>query len=230
MQIPIVENVLKLNDEVAQLNREQFDAASVWVVDLIGGPGCGKTTLLEATLQALKGEFAVGVLVGDLTTSRDADRLARGTDQVAQINTGQACHLDANQVRQAMRYVDLQSLDVLVIENVGNLICPVGFDLGQHAKVGMFSVAEGADKAAKHPRLVQMADALVLNKIDMLGAQPFDRNGFEADVFRLHPEVVIADVAALRGQIEPWLNWLRQQVHAHHPPIPTGSSIVTPHA
>ena len=187
MQVPIVENVLKLNDEVAAINRQAISAAGVFCIDLIGAPGCGKTALLEATLKMLGESLSVGILVGDLTTARDAERMARFCKQVVQINTGKGCHLDANQVRQALMQVDLSSLDLLVIENVGNLICPVGFDLGQDMKVGMFSIAEGDDKPAKHPYLVREASLLVLNKIDLKPYVP------------LRPETLLRG----RPQVEP---------------------------
>ncbi len=212
MKVPVVENVLKLNDELAAMNRRLFREHDVFVLDLIGAPGCGKTALLEASLQKLAGEMRIGVLVGDLTTTRDADRLARWCPQVVQINTGKGCHLDANQVRQALVSIDLAALDLLVIENVGNLICPVGFDLGQDVKVGMFSVPEGDDKPAKHPHLVHAAALVLLNKIDLLPYVPFDIEHFREDVGRLRDDVTLLEISAARGPIDPWLNWLRAQV------------------
>ncbi|MCC7146386.1 MAG: hydrogenase nickel incorporation protein HypB [Phycisphaeraceae bacterium] len=212
MKVQVVESVLKLNDEIAALNRESLRKQGIFCLDLIGGPGCGKTALLEATLRALKGKLRLGVLVGDLATTRDAERLARWTDQVVQINTGKGCHLDANQVRQAMARLDLAKLDVLVIENVGNLICPVGFDLGQDVKVGMFSVAEGDDKPAKHPPLVHEASLLLLNKIDLLPYVPFDLQKFRADVRTLNSQAELLEISVQKEQLEPWVTWLGNQV------------------
>lgn len=212
MKVPVVENVLKLNDELAAMNRRAFREHGLFVLDLIGAPGCGKTALLEATLQKLAGEMRIGVLVGDLTTTRDADRLARWCPQVVQINTGKGCHLDANQVRQALASIDLAVLDLLVIENVGNLICPVGFDLGQDVKVGMFSVPEGDDKPAKHPHLVHAAALVLLNKIDLLPHVPFDIEHFREDVRRLREDVTLLEISAAHGPIDTWLDWLRAQV------------------
>ena len=211
MKIPVVENVLKLNDEVAALNRAALQAAHVYTIDLIGAPGCGKTALLEATLRQLDGQREIGVLVGDLTTSRDAERLAQWTQHVVQINTGRGCHLDANQVRQGLQQLDLAQLDVLVIENVGNLICPVGFDLGQHTKVGMFSVSEGDDKPAKHPYLVHEASIVLLNKIDLLPHVPFRREVFLEDITRLNPRVNVLELSVVKDDISPWLDWLANQ-------------------
>src|SRR5512134_720203 len=131
MKVSVVENVLKANDEVAAMNRRALHSAGVFSIDLMGAPGCGKTALVETTLRRLEGRLRTAVIVGDLTTQRDADRMARYCPQVVQINTGKGCHLEAHHVRQALDRLDLRGVDLLVIENVGNLICPVGFDLGQ---------------------------------------------------------------------------------------------------
>jgi hydrogenase nickel incorporation protein HypB len=210
-RIPIVERVLEANDVVAEATRADLLRRGIFAVDIIGAPGCGKTALLEATLRALAGRRRPAVLVGDLTTRRDGDRLARWCDRVVQISTGQGCHLEAAQVRDALAQVDLEGVDLLFIENVGNLICPVGFDLGQAAKVGIFSTTEGDDKPAKHPYLVQAADLLLLNKIDLLAHLAFDRAVFEADVRLLNPKVPLLGVSATTGEgLEAWLGWLEQ--------------------
>jgi len=212
MEIPVVKNVLKLNDEIAGLNRERLRAAGVFTVDLMGSAGCGKTRLLERTLEALAGELAMAVLTGDLTTTRDAERLAAHCPHVSQINTGRGCHLDANQVRQGIGTFPLDEIDLLFVENVGNLICPVGFDLGQDAKVGMFSVPEGDDKPAKHPYLVLEADLLLLNKTDLLPHVPFDREAFEHDLRRIRENVPLLDVSAATGEgLDAWHDWLRRR-------------------
>jgi hydrogenase nickel incorporation protein HypB len=209
VRIPIVERVLEANDEIAAATRGELERRGIFAVDVIGAPGCGKTALLEATLQALKGRRRPAVLVGDLTTRRDGDRLARWCDQVVQISTGQGCHLEADQVRDALGGIDLDRIDLLFIENVGNLICPVGFDLGQAAKVGIFATTEGDDKPAKHPYLVSEADVLLLNKIDLLPHLSFDRSAFEADIRLLDPKVPVLGVSATTGEgLEAWLAWL----------------------
>lgn len=212
MRVPVVERVLEANDEIAAGTRAELERRSVFSIDLIGGPGSGKTTLLAATLRALAGRRRTAVLVGDLTTRRDADRLVPWCDQVVQISTGQGCHLEAGQVRDALGEIDLDRVDVLFIENVGNLICPVGFDLGQAAKVGLFSLTEGEDKAAKHPYLVESADLLLLNKIDLLPHLQFDVAGFEADVRLLQPDVPLLHVSATTGEgLDAWLGWIESR-------------------
>lgn len=209
MKIPLIENVLKLNDEVAALNRADLKDAGVTTIDLIGGVGCGKTALLESTIQALGPDVRCAVIVGDLATARDAQRLARYTDRVVQINTGKGCHLEANHVRQALSQLDLCSIDYLFIENVGNLICPVGFDLGQDAKVGVFCCASGDEKAAKHPYIIKESAAIVLAKSDLLPHVPFNLEFFEEDVRRLNVDVPILQLSAKTNQgMQDWLNWL----------------------
>jgi len=209
MEIRVVENVLKLNDEVARQNREALGAAGVACINIIGSPGCGKTTLLEVTLGRLRDRLRIGVITGDIATTRDAERLAGYCEQVTQINTGGSCHLDANQVRQGMGNLSLEGLDLLVIENVGNLICPVGFDLGQGAKVGLFSVPEGDDKPAKHPRIVLEADLIVLTKTDLLPHVPFKRDAFERDLRAIRGDVELLELAALAGDgVDTWCEWV----------------------
>ncbi len=210
--LPIVESVLKLNDEIAAINRRSLQVAGVFTIDLIGSPGCGKTALLEATLRHFADRLCIGVCVGDLTTARDAERLHRHCPHVVQINTGRGCHLEAHQVRKALARLPLNELDVLVIENVGNLICPVGFDLGQDVKVGMFSVSEGDDKAAKHPYLVQAAELLLLNKTDLLPHVPFDLARFHEDAARLNDAAPLIELSVAREELEPWFQWLASRV------------------
>jgi len=209
VRIPILERVLEANDDIAAANRGELARRGIFAIDLIGAPGSGKTELLEATLRMIQGRHRPAVLVGDLATRRDGDRLARWCDRVVQISTGEGCHLEAGQIRTAMGEVDLDGVDLLFIENVGNLICPVGFDLGQAAKVGLFSLTEGDDKAAKHPYLVTAADLVLLNKVDLAPYVTFDRAGFEADIRLLNPAVPMLDVSARTGEgLDRWLDWL----------------------
>ena len=211
VRIPLVERVLEANDEIAATVRADLRRRGIFTIDLIGAPGSGKTALLEATLRAVAGRRRPAVLVGDLATRRDGDRLARWCDRVVQISTGEGCHLEAGQVRDALAGLDLDGVDLLFIENVGNLICPVGFDLGQNAKVGLFSLTEGDDKAAKHPYLVTAAYLILLNKIDLAPHLTFNRPGFEADVRLLNPAVPILGVSSTTGEgFEAWLEWLEK--------------------
>jgi hydrogenase nickel incorporation protein HypB len=208
-RVPLEERVLESNDRIAASNRDALETRGILAVNLIGAPGSGKTALLEATLRELRGHRRPAVLVGDLTTRRDGDRLARWCDQVVQISTGRGCHLEADQIRDAFGQLNLDAIDVLFIENVGNLICPVGFDLGQAATVGLFSLTEGDDKAAKHPYLVQAADLILLNKIDLAPYLSFDRAGFEADIRLLNATVPVLNVSATADRgLDAWLEWL----------------------
>lgn len=212
MQVQVIENVLKLNDEIAAMNRRAFREARLFTVDLIGGPGSGKTSLLEATLQRMH-DLRIGVIVGDLATARDGERLAKYTTQVVQINTGNGCHLEAHHVHQAIQKLELRQLDLLFIENVGNLICPVGFDLGQDVKVGVFSVCGGDDKPAKHPYLVHESSLLLLTKTDLLPYAPFDLKRFHRDVQERNPHVELLEMSVTSGEgLEPWLLWLEGNV------------------
>jgi hydrogenase nickel incorporation protein HypB len=213
MEIPVVENVLKLNDEIAADNRRTLREAGVPCLDIIGSPGSGKTSVLEKTLDALRDEMRIGVLTGDIATTRDAERLARFCHSVSQINTGGGCHLDANQVRHGMANLPLDELDLLIVENVGNLICPVGFDLGQDAKISLFSVPEGDDKPAKHPRAVLEAAVLLLNKTDLLPHVPFNMDVFERDLRSLRDDLPLLKLSAITGEgLDAWLDWVRKFV------------------
>jgi len=208
MKVQVVENVLRANDELAAINRADFERAGVFVVDLIGAPGSGKTALIEATLKAMPG-VRIGVIAGDLATQRDADRMAKFTNHVVQINTGKTCHLEASHVRQAMSGLALGAIDLLFIENVGNLICPVGFDLGQHCKVGVFNACGGDDKAAKHPYIVRESSAIVLTQIDLLPHVNFRQQVFMDDVKALNGSAPVFPLSPTTGDgLEAWLKWL----------------------
>jgi hydrogenase nickel incorporation protein HypB len=211
-RVAVVENVLKLNDQIAALNRQVLRDSGIFTIDLIGAPGCGKTALLEATLPRLAPDLRGAVVVGDLATQRDADRMARFCDQVVQVNTGKGCHLEAHHVRQAIANLDVSRIDVLFIENVGNLICPVGFDLGQDVKIGMFAVSGGDDKAAKHPYIVCESSLLLLGKSDLYPHVPFDRDLFRTDIRQLNPKVELFELSAKTGEgMDQWVGWLRAQ-------------------
>ena len=209
MRVDIVHNVTKLNDALATQLRETLHAHGIFTINLISSPGSGKTTLLEKTLAALAGEFRQAVIVGDLATALDASRLVEYAPAV-QINTDGGCHLDAAMVQNALAALDLDAIDVLYIENVGNLVCPVGFDLGHDVKVGLLSVTEGEDKIAKYPRLWREADVAVLNKIDLAPYVNFSREKFYADLALLNANLTVLEVAATKELgLDAWYDWLR---------------------
>lgn len=209
MRVDVVHNVLKLNDALAQQIRSGLRAQGIFVPNLISSPGSGKTTLLERTLAHFQGEWGQAVIVGDLATSRDAERLAPFAQSV-QINTDGGCHLDAAMVANALPHLDLTGVDVLYIENVGNLVCPVGYDLGHDAKVALISVTEGEDKVAKYPRLWREADVVLLTKADLLPYVPFSRDGFYEDLRALNETVPVLEVSSSTGQgMDAWFDWLR---------------------
>ncbi|MBF0310393.1 MAG: hydrogenase nickel incorporation protein HypB [Magnetococcales bacterium] len=210
-QVAVLEGLLAANDHQAQHNREHFASHGVVAVNLMSSPGSGKTTLLEATLDALSGECRMGVVAGDLETDNDARRLRRHGVQAVQINTGNACHLDAELLHHALHEVPLQGLDLLFIENVGNLVCPAAYDLGQQVNVVLLSVVEGDDKPAKYPVMFRAADRVLLTKSDLLPyAAGFDPARAEASVRRLANPAPVITLSALSGEgMGAWLDWLR---------------------
>ena len=217
MEISVLRNVLDANDVIAKENRKAFDAHGCFVVNLMSAPGSGKTTLLELTLRALKGRLRAGVIEGDVQGSLDADRLARLGVPVAQINTdphfGGECHLDARMVWHALPAIELDGLDLVFIENVGNLVCPAEFWVGEDRKVMMSSVAEGEDKPLKYPLMFRVSDLLLLNKVDLLDRSDFDVAHFRTNVALVNPTLPIIELSARTGQgLEAWIDWLAREV------------------
>ena len=214
--VEVLSKLLHENDHVAAHNREHFERHGVLAVNLMSSPGSGKTSLLEATIDALGDEFKVAVVEGDLETENDADRIrARGV-QAVQITTGQACHLDAHMVHDALHDMDLDGIDVLFIENVGNLVCPASFDLGHHANVTLLSVTEGDDKPAKYPVMFRAADLVVLSKCDFLDMiDDFDPAKAERHVRELANAAPVLNLSVRRPEtLAAWLDWLRESVEA----------------
>lgn len=212
MEVKILQNILKANDTIAAENRRRFQEKGVFVIDLMSSPGAGKTTLLEETARRLEGEIRLGVIEGDLATAADAQRIAAHEVPVIQINTGKGCHLDANQVQNAMTHFDLESIDILFIENVGNLVCPAEFDLGQHTKVLLLSTPEGDDKPEKYPIMFQQCPTILINKMDLLPYVPFDLEKVRASIRRLQPECRILELSCKTGEgLEAWLDFLRER-------------------
>jgi len=209
LKIKVIESVLKENERTAAENRARLDAANVTALNLTSAPGSGKTTLLEKTLERLGPEHPAGILVGDLQTTRDAERLSGGAAGVIQINTGRGCHLSAAQVAEGIAGLDLEDLEVLFIENVGNMVCPAGFDLGEHARVALLSIPEGDDKVAKYPTLFQPADVILVTKIDLLGVLDFDVGRVREDLARINSRAPLLELSARSGVgMEAWMEWL----------------------
>lgn len=211
MEIPVVKNILAANEKIAGTLRDKFADKKILVLNLISSPGAGKTSLLEYTLKDLRSEFKMAVIEGDLQTDNDAKRVAASGAQAVQINTEGGCHLDSNLIQTALESLNLDDLDILFIENVGNLVCPVEFDCGEDAKVGILSVAEGDDKPEKYPLLFHLAKALVLNKIDLLPYVDFDLSRAKHFARKLNSNLPIFDLSCRTGEgINAWYDWLRE--------------------
>jgi hydrogenase nickel incorporation protein HypB len=214
--VEVLQNLLAANDRAAQHNREHFDGHGVLAVNLMSSPGAGKTALLEATIAALRGRYRIAVIEGDLETDHDAARIRAQGVPAVQITTGTACHLDAQLVHRALHELPLAGLDLLFIENVGNLVCPASFDLGQHLNVTLLSVTEGDDKPAKYPVIFRASDLVVLSKTDLLGVmEDFDPARAEAALAALGGGTAMIRTAARRApKLDAWLEWLETQLAA----------------
>ena len=233
MNIKVLKNVLAANDQVASRNREQLAAKKITAINFISSPGAGKTSLLEKTIPALK-QFRIGVIEGDIATTRDADRIAKFNVPVVQLLTGGACHLEAPLVQRGLGELNLDALDLLLIENVGNIACPAEFDLGENAKVGILSVTEGHDKPGKYPLLFHEVSALVLNKVDLLPYTNFDYDEFLRDFRKLNANAPVFQVSCRTGQgIGEWTHWLEHvaegEIHVH-PHTHTSVEGIQPHS
>lgn len=215
MHIDIKQPILQKNDQLAAELRQRFADNGVFVLDLLASPGSGKTSTILATIDALRDEFNIAVIEGDIASSVDAERIkAQGTPAV-QINTGGACHLESAMIKRAVDVLDLERLDLIIIENVGNLVCPTDFDLGENAKVMILSVPEGDDKPLKYPGVFQVSDAIILNKVDTLPVFNFDRAAFDDAVTRLNPQAPVFPLAATSGEgVDAWTEWLAERVRA----------------
>jgi hydrogenase nickel incorporation protein HypB len=214
--LPVVEKILSANDMVALENRKLLDEHGVLAVNVMASPGAGKTSLILHTIEALRGHLRAGVIEGDVAGHVDADKVAETGTPVVQINTGGGCHLDALQVQSALKQLPLEQIDVLFIENVGNLICPTGFALGEHVKMMIANVPEGHDKPIKYPGMFSEVDALVLNKIDLMPYIDFDLRAFRTAVTALNADAPQFQVSCKTGEgIEDWAEWLLAQSQRH---------------
>jgi hydrogenase nickel incorporation protein HypB len=210
--IVVEKAVLSMNDQLAAQNRELFQARGLLAINLLSSPGSGKTTLLERTIADLRGRLRVGVIVGDLATENDATRLRKHGAQVVQITTGTVCHLDAAMVARAARQLDLGALDLLVIENVGNLVCPASYDLGEDLRVVLLSTTEGEDKPLKYPPIFSTADVVGVNKIDLAAAAGFDREAALRNIRKAAPKAAILEVSAKTGAgMDDWYALLTKE-------------------
>jgi len=213
MQIKVVTNVLKANEDMAKANRELLKERGIKVINLISSPGAGKTTILERTVEKLKDEIPMAVIEGDLMTTKDAERIFNHGVPVVQINTRGGCHLDANMVNKALKELPLDNIKLLIIENVGNLVCPSSFDLGEDLKVVVLSVPEGDDKPLKYPTTFKKADLCILNKIDFLPVSNFNLESFYKDVASLNEEMQVFAMSAWKEEgMQEWFDYLRKLV------------------
>jgi len=213
-RIPVVEKILSANDRLASENRSRFDAAGIFTINIMASPGAGKTSLIERTVNALNDTLRIGMINGDIATSFDADRAAAAGATAVQINTGGDCHLDAVMLQSALPQLDLANLDLLIVENVGNLVCPAEFQLGTHKSVLVASIPEGDDKPYKYPGMYRGVDAVVINKIDLLPYVPFRMDFFSKGIEALNPGVTQFELSCRTGVgLQPWLNWLLENVN-----------------
>lgn len=214
-RISVVEKILSANDRIANDNRTQLDKTGVYSLNFMASPGAGKTSLIESTIRSLNNQVSIAVIDGDIATNLDADRAATaGARSVVQINTGGECHLDAVMLSQALPQIDLHQIDLLIVENVGNLVCPASFALGTHKSILIASIPEGDDKPYKYPGMYRGVDALVINKIDLLPYVPFRMDYFKKGVEVLNPGVVTFPLSCRTGEgVDAWLDWLKKLIY-----------------
>jgi len=213
MEIKVVKDILGANEQIAQKNRQLFDDNHVFAVNLMSSPGAGKTSLILQTIKKLKGKTRVGVVEGDISSSLDAEAIGKEDVPVVQINTGGECHLDANMTSTALGSLPLKEIELLLIENVGNLVCPAEFALGEHKKVLVSSTPEGDDKPFKYPLMFHEADAVLINKIDLLPYLKFDVDAFSKAIKGINQKVAIFPISCTTGEgIDEWVSWLLSQM------------------
>ncbi|NPA40101.1 MAG: hydrogenase nickel incorporation protein HypB [Thermodesulfobacteria bacterium] len=210
--LEVFENILKFNQKQAEHNREHLEEHRIFAINLMSGPGAGKTTLLERTLEELKDKYRLGVVEGDLETERDADRIRKKGIPVYQITTGTACHLDASLLHKAMHHLPLDEIDILFVENIGNLVCPANYDLGTHLSVTLLSVPEGPDKPEKYPLIFKSSELVLITKIDLLPYFDFDLEKVSEQIKRINPQAQIIPLSAKTGEnFEKWLEFLESR-------------------
>jgi len=209
MKINVMQDVLQANDRIAEENRQLFLKNRNLVLNLMSSPGAGKTSLLEKTAEKLAGKLRLGVVVGDLETTRDADRLSKFNIPAIQLTTGSACHLDANKVASALPHMQLDKIDILVVENVGNLVCPAEFIVGEDYKIMILSVTEGDEKPLKYPLMFHESALMLINKIDLVQYTNFNMGEARANARKINPNIDIIEISCTKGTgLDEWIAWL----------------------
>jgi len=212
-EIKVVENILHTHEQLTSQNRQVLNEKGIYVINMMSSPGSGKTSLLERVISKLKGEVSIAVIEGDLYTTKDAERIEAQGVPVVQINTGGACHLDGKMIKGALESLNLDKVDLLVIENVGNLVCPAAFELGEDIKITVLSTPEGNDKPLKYPRMFENSGAIILNKLDLLEFTNFDKVEFYKDIDSLNAHAKIFETSCVKDQgIDELCSWLSQQI------------------
>jgi len=215
VEIDLSKPILDRNERLAAENRARFDAAGVFVLDMMASPGAGKTSTILATIAALRDRYRIAVIEGDIASKVDAEKVKAHGIPAVQINTGGACHLESDMIRRAVDALPLDELDLIIIENVGNLVCPTDFNLGENAKVMILSVPEGHDKPYKYPGIFQVSEAVILNKVDVMPYFDFDEEEFTGVVKSLNPKAPIFRIAATKGEgVQAWAEWLAARIDA----------------
>ncbi|MCI0494621.1 hydrogenase nickel incorporation protein HypB [candidate division KSB1 bacterium] len=214
MKVSLVANILKANDRIAEQNKQLFNEKRILVINIMSAPGAGKTTLIEQTIRALQGEFQIAVIEGDIQSTYDADKIAATGVPVVQINTGGACHLDGNMISQTFDRLNFDAMDLLIIENVGNLVCPAEFNVGEDFKVMLLSVPEGDDKPLKYPLMFHESSALLINKIDLLPYVDCSIEKIRTESLKINSGLAIFEISAKRGEgLADWLDWLKIKIN-----------------
>jgi hydrogenase nickel incorporation protein HypB len=212
VRVAVVKNILDANSRIAKENRKLFDDHNLTVINLMSSPGAGKTTLLEQMGTHFAGQMKIGVIEGDIQTTLDAERVAAAGLQAVQIETDGACHLDANMIQNALENLDLATLDLLIVENVGNLVCPAEFNVGENLKVMMLSVTEGDDKPYKYPLMFRESQVLLISKVELLPHLRCDIEKIKEAARSINPDLIIFEISAYTGQgLDDWHNWIREQ-------------------
>ena len=214
MKITVLDNILKANDAIAEEIRAELASHQVLAINLMSSPGAGKTTLLERTVEKVKPQgIRVGIIEGDIETTRDADRLKKFDVPIVQINTGSACHLDANMTKKAVANLDCSQIDILFIENVGNLVCPAEFKIGEDHKVMLLSVTEGDEKPLKYPLMFRESSAMIVNKVDLLQYTNFKMEEAEGNARKINPRLTILPLSCTTGEgLDAWIDWLKKEL------------------